>query len=303
MINRYAYKDATWIDLYNPGAHEIKQVMEEFGINPDAANELSSPSTRSRIDLYKDFLYVILHFPVFRHSHAGNIRQEVDFIIGGNFVITTRYDVIDAIDKFTKMIEVGSILDRENETSASTTIFFGMLNEMYKAISDELAFTEDWIAKVEEQIFMGKEKEMVISLSEISRVLLQFKKTTDYHREVLDTLVTYGKSMFGEQFSILARSAFQEYFKVEHLTADNLNSVSELRETNNSLLSTKQNEIMKVLTIMAFVTFPLSLLAAIFGMNTDLPFVGHPNDFWIVMSIMGGATILMFIFFKYKKWL
>ena len=61
---------------------------------------------------------------------------------------------------------------------------------------------------------------------------------------------------------------------------------------------------MKVLTIMAFITFPLSVIASIFGMNTKtLPIVGVPHDFWIIMGIMVFATIMFFALFKYKKWL
>ena len=77
-----------------------------------------------------------------------------------------------------------------------------------------------------------------------------------------------------------------------------------LRETNNSLLTTKQNEVMKVFTIMAFVIFPLSLVAGIFGMNTAyIPIVGLPGDFWMVMGIMVVLGVLFLSFFMYKKWL
>src|SRR3990167_7195821 len=124
MINRYNYNDAVWVDLQNPEAEEIKSIMEEFGINPEAANELSSPSVKSR----------------------------VDFLVGRNFVITARYATIDALEKFKKMVEVSSVLDKGESAGASSVMFFAMVNEMYKALSDELAFTEDWVAKVEEEI-------------------------------------------------------------------------------------------------------------------------------------------------------
>ena len=61
---------------------------------------------------------------------------------------------------------------------------------------------------------------------------------------------------------------------------------------------------MKTLTMMAFVTFPLSLIAGIFGMNTKtLPLIGIENDFWIIIGIMGFAMLLLLSFFKYKNWL
>ena len=61
---------------------------------------------------------------------------------------------------------------------------------------------------------------------------------------------------------------------------------------------------MKILTIMAFVTFPLSLIASIFGMNTStLPVVGYEYDFWVIIGGMFMFTVIFFAFFKYKKWL
>jgi Mg2+ and Co2+ transporter CorA len=78
----------------------------------------------------------------------------------------------------------------------------------------------------------------------------------------------------------------------------------ELRETNNSLVSTKQNEVMLVLTLTAFVTFPLSLMASLFGMGAlHTPIIGQPFDFWIILTIMGIASLAMFGYFHYKKWL
>ena len=70
------------------------------------------------------------------------------------------------------------------------------------------------------------------------------------------------------------------------------------------MLSSKENEVMKTLTIMAFVTFPLSLIATIFGMNTvNMPIIGGDYDFWIVIGIMAIFTFAFFVFFKKNKWL
>jgi magnesium transporter len=61
---------------------------------------------------------------------------------------------------------------------------------------------------------------------------------------------------------------------------------------------------MKTLTIMAFVTFPLTLVSSIFGMNTHyLPIVGLPGDFWIVTGTMLALAICFFLYFKRKGWL
>ena len=77
-----------------------------------------------------------------------------------------------------------------------------------------------------------------------------------------------------------------------------------LYDNNVTVLNIKQNEAMRILAIMAFVTFPLVLFASLFGMNAvSTPIIGHKYDFWIIIGVMLAATIGMFAFFKRKKWL
>lgn len=303
MLHRHTQKGVVWVDLTHPTQEEIKEVSEEFSLSPGVIHELTSPSVKSRVELHKNYIYLILHFPVFKHSHSNDSKQEIDFIIGKDFLITARYDTIDALDKFSKVIEVNSILDRGFGENATGTIFFGIIQEIYQSLFNELTYVENSLTKAEHGIFNGQEREMVVALSELSRILLNFKKSTDFHKEVLLSLQTFGEKIFDEHFSYSVHQILEEYYKVENSIKNNMSFVVELRETNNSLLSTKQNEIMKTLTIMAFVTFPLTLIATVFSMDTvNNPIVGHPLDFWIVIGIMVFATLCFFVFFKTKKW-
>ena len=81
-------------------------------------------------------------------------------------------------------------------------------------------------------------------------------------------------------------------------------SIAELEETNNSLLNDKTNEIVKLLTLFSVIVFPLTLLAALLGMNTKyLPIVGLPGDFWIITGIMFVGIVGMIWFFKKRRWI
>ena len=74
--------------------------------------------------------------------------------------------------------------------------------------------------------------------------------------------------------------------------------------TNDSLLTTKTNDIMKALTIMAFIMMPLMLFTSLFSINTEyLPLVTKENGFWIVVGSMVVLATIFFAFFKYKKWI
>ena len=89
-----------------------------------------------------------------------------------------------------------------------------------------------------------------------------------------------------------------------HRTNMLFETLSAIRDANGAMLNTKQNETIKTLTIMAFITFPLTLFSSMFGMNTTAtPILGHPHDFWIIIDIMSGVTVFFFSFFKYKNWI
>lgn len=304
MISVYKHKHLTWVDVESPSTEEVRELMERYSIDPLVAEELLLPTLKPRVESYPNFIYLILHFPAFRHTHAGEQNQEIDFIIGKDFLITTRYDSVDPLHKFSKVFEVNSVLDKSDIGEHAGFLFFYMVRKLYKSIEHELEYIHDSLEIIEEDIFEGKEKEMVIALSNVSRDLLNLKQALAPHHEVLSSFGDVGIEFFGKPFGKHINSIMGEYFRIKNEVLVNIDTLTELRETNNSLLSTKQNEVMKVLTIMAFVTFPLSLMASIFGMNTKyIPLVGLPYDFWIVMGIMGCATLLMFIFFKRKNWL
>ena len=304
MITKQEHNNITWIDVESPTQEEIHALMEEYEIHPAVAEELLLPSIKPKIELYENFIYLILHFPAFKHTHKGQQNQEVDFIIGKNFLITTRYDTIDPIHKFSKIFEVHSALHTEEHEDHIEILFFQMIKKLYGALEHELEYIRDSLREIETNVFKGKEKEMVIELSSVSRDLLNFKQAISLHKDIIEQFELSGQKFFGDSFPNQLKSVQRERNKVLHSLEIDIAFLTELRETNNSLLSSKQNEVMKVLTILAFITFPLSLVAAVFGMNTVYtPVLGINNDFWIIVSVMMAATFIMFLFFKYKKWL
>jgi magnesium transporter len=305
MLSRQTHGELVWIDVVSPTQDEIRLLMEEFSLDPLIAEELIAPSVRNRVDARDEYFYVTLHFPTFKYLHnVASVPLELDFIVGKKWIITTRYVAIDPLHQFSKLFEIESILDRKDMGIHAGNIFYYMLNELYKTLYDELLHITVRLDAVEERIFEGYEKEMVLELSNISRDLLNYSQALDGHSGMLQSIETPGVALFGYEYARKIRSVSGEFARLAGAIKSNRASLIELRATNNSLLGTKQNEIMQIFTIMAFVTFPLSLIASVFGMNTStMPIIGHPQDFWIVVGFMFAAAVAFFAFFKYKKWL
>lgn len=305
MISTYRYKGAVWLDIDHPTDDDAKHVVETYKIDKHIAHELLVPTSRSCIEFYDGFIYLSLRFPAYRHSRTKEeVDQEVDFVIGKDVVITARFDNIDALHTFSKNVETEAVLDKSEVASPAEFIFFKILRELYDAISHELTAIDTWTNEIESKVFKGKEKEMVRSLSDAGRVLIDFKRTLQQHQEILNSLVEFGKRTGNENLIRGGKEILIDYGKIMHIIDSQHEIVQELRETNNALLNTEQSEIGKVLTVLAFIGVPLSLIIGIFQIDsTSRPIIGMENDFWILIGLVAILGGLMFAFFRYEKWL
>jgi magnesium transporter len=308
MVRRATYKDVTWVDLENPTQSEVRALIDEFSIEPIVADELLSPTLRPKVDVHEKFIYLILHFPIAHAGHVGDMdhkkTQEVDFVIGKHFIITTHYDSIDALHDFSKIFEVNSILDKTKMGTHAGYVFYYMIQHFYRQLHNRVETIRDAMNEAERQTFAGNERAMVKELSILNRMLLTYKSALATHQNVLQSFEQAGQEFFGTTFVYHLRGIVGEYFKVAQALESTKEYLHELRSTNDSLLFTKQNEIIKKLTIIAMVTYPLSLIAAVFGMNTEhTPIVGLQHDFWIIALGILALGCAMFVFFKHKKWL
>ncbi len=307
MVSTYTQNKVTWIDLENPTKEEVRAIMDDYNLDPSVAEDLLDPTIRTRADLYSDFTYFVLHFPLHTHhkNHIFDKRsEEVDFIIGKNFLLTVHYSPIEALIDFSKSLETDTLLHHDRITKSSGALFVRILYKMYKAVQDKVEDIHTTLSMHEESIFAGQEKAMVFELSALNRVLIYFRESLTSHRDILKLFERTSLTMFGKEFATYIEYVTQEYNKAERAVLSAKEYTDELRQTNDSLLSTKQNEIMKTLTVINFIILPLTLVVGVFGMNTlHTPFVGNIHDFWIVMAVMVAVGIVAFLVIKRKNWL
>lgn len=297
--------------MESPSKADISKVRSEFDVHSLVAEEVLSPSLRPKVDVYSSHVYLVLHFPVYIYGKPGfsddSVREsrEVDFILGKDFLITVHYEPIDEFLDFTKLFEASELIGqgRDAEVDAGF-IFYHILGGLYRGIESDLDSINRNLRDIESHIFLGDERRMVERISSVNRSLLDFRWALKNHEDILNSLESDASDFFNNSFPTHLHALYNEYYKIWNIIESNKEIVGDLRTTNDSLLSTKTNEVMKVLTILAFITFPLSLVAAIFGMNIDsAPLVHDPNGFWIVIGIMIVLMAAMFGYFRHKQWL
>lgn len=303
MLARHSYRGMVWIDLESPTPAEVRGLMHEYDLHPTVAEELLKPSLKSKAERYDNCIYLILHFPTALGRSVAH-AQEVDFILGRDFIITTRYEAVDPLFKFSRIFEANALLDQADTSNRTGYTFCMMLRNIYQALDSELETVSTLLGRIEDRIFAGQERAMVTELSRASRILLTFKQTLSPHQVMLESIEAAGVRFYGQGFAYHLRGIISEYMRVFSNAQGSRDVLLELRATNDSLLTTKQTETTKNLTIMAFITLPLTVVASIFSMNSaNTPIVGHANDFWLIILMMAAISIMLLWFFKFKKWI
>ena len=305
MLTKFTYKRLTWIDLESPTKDEVREVMERYDIHPLVAEELLGETRKPKVDYYGNQIYLVLHFPTVTHSHQGRASQEVDFVIGRNFLITTHYGTVDPLLEFSKMFEVNSVLEKSNMGEHAGFLFFYIMRELYKNMADELNVIQKMLEDIEERIFSGDERLMVETISKVNHKLINFKQAIRFHKDVLSSFEVAAKDLFGEKFGFYASSISGEDSELHNILEGHKEMLTDLWNTNDSLLTTKTNEIMRVLTTMAFIILPMTFITQILGISypSILPFMNTlPQFLLVVAGILLVGLITLFIF-KGKKWL
>ncbi len=299
MLTRYQERDLTWIDMVAPTPAEVRALMQEFDIAPHVAQELLSVSYKSKVERQGDTAYVILHFPTLRGTLNRRPEQEVDFIIGRKFLITARYENIDPLHTFAKAFEVGTLLGRTHAAHGGH-LFALMVQNLYRSLSEECDLVRGRLEEIETRIFRGDERRMVFELSHVARALYDFSRALSPHKEMLASLEPAAARLWGQEFAYYLREVEGTRSRVEHELTSLHDSLRELRVTNDSLLNTKQNDIMKTLTVLNFIFLPITFIAALFAMDTN----NNPTqNFWIILAGMCIITALCIVFFRRRDWL
>ncbi len=305
MITRHARGKITWIDLESPSHEELNSVMREFSIDDRIEEEIIAPTPYPIVISFPKYNYLILHFPT-TDPTSGTRTQEVDFIVGKNFIITARYEIIETLHNLHRVFEAEELLGLPHPATRADELLERLMRRLYGAIREEMEHAARTLDHIENDMFSGKERATVHAISDIGRVLLRFQTTLARHEEPLSSFLQNlaTPAFFGKGFADHAAHIEGERNHVADLVRSYREAASELRATNDSLLNSAQNEIMKLLTMVAFIVTPFSVVATLFGSNMlGIPFSQNPNGFWVVVGIGVIGSLFCYIFFRIKKWL
>lgn len=296
-------KKITWIDIEKPTENDVDFLRENFNFHELVLNEIIPDTIRTKVDVYDDYFYLVLHFPAFDKATRSTRSQELDILVNNNTIITLHKEAI---------IPLKSIFDQFNlyeeekqkyisEADGPAKMLYHLIDSLLNSCFPKLDHISENIDQAERAIFQDEEKNMIREVSIIKRDILDFRRALKPQRQILESLEVTVIKFFGENYKPFFNDLLGHHMRIW----DNLENYKELTEslesTNATLFSSKLNETIRILTIFTALLMPISIIVGVFGMNVIVPFQSHPQGFIIILSLATLTILSIYLYFKKKK--
>jgi len=292
---------ALWVDYERPAEEEQAQFNETYEFHPLAMADCLVTHDKPKVDDYEGYLFLVIHCPDFEVFPRLVRTVELDAFLGPNYLITyhraTVRSVADIRERHSK--DIAQLLGEGAEFLLHRILVLMMAN--YEPMLDKLRLD---IEAVEDRVLMGRGGDVLADILRFKKQVIYLLNVMTEQREVMNLLSHSSFDVIQQKARVYFRDIYDQLMKIQILTQNYREFVSDLRDTQMSMAANRMNEIMKTLTIIATIMMPMTLVVGIYGMNFEgMPELKWKYGYavvWGILLAMGGGMIW---YFKKKKWL
>jgi magnesium transporter len=303
----------SWIDIQNPDRVEIEKLGQTYNFNELNLDDSISKIQLPKIDSYDDHSFVILHFPPMVLKRGLPRFNQLAIFIGKDFLVTIHYGELKPLVEMFTMCKEN--VQHRNELLGKSPGF--LLYKIVDVLVDDLLHTLRRIVanldEIEDDVF-DENKSTPKKISMLRREITILRRVVHPLRKiVLETSKNTQRFSNPEDDLIIHFDDVIDHIDKVAETLDEAKETMEIYKDTDFMLSTeKANKILGVLTIIFTLTIPPSVIAAIYGMNVNLPggietgswtFLGPYTTLIFVLIISGIPALLMLSHFYKRGWL
>ena len=297
----------TWFYIEKPTSLEVAFLAERFHFHPLDLDDVLSRIQRPKIDVYKDYLFIVLHFPVFDEENRITRPSETDIFIGENYVVTVDCSGdLKPLARFFQECETDKKSRERYLGRSSGFLLYHILDRLVGACFPILDKVTRNIDHIEDIILTRPVPQTVREISLIRRDLISFRRVVHPQVAVFETLERGEYPFLKEEEEIYFGDIADHIRKIWGGLEDGKEVIDGLADTSNWLTSHRIQEIMRLLTIIMGLLAPPTLIASIYGMNIPLP--GGVNSgsllpVGILLALMAIIAGGIFLYMRHRKYL
>jgi magnesium transporter len=288
----------TWIDIDCEPPEAIAELLAPLQIHTLAIEDMVMETNRPKVDDYGAYLYLVVHSARWEKGERPALR-EVDVLLGERFLVTYHEGATRSITA------AQEILARRPDLLArgpSHLLHFilDVLVDHYLPIMDEIATELDGL---EEQVFQRPEGTMNTTILRLKRGMAALRRIVGPQRDTILALTRDEFQTIPAAMRPYLRDVYDRLARVNDLLDSFRDEVSGLLDLHVAIVSNRLNQVIKVLTVIATLGLPLTVITSYYGMNFHFAAYEWRYGEWYVLGVLVGTLLLTWGLMKVKRWI
>ena len=290
-----------WVNIREAGDADARLLGETFDFHPLAIRDCMNPRyQRPKVDDFRDYLFVMLHGIDAAATSEVVVTTELDLFIGENYVVSCSLVTLPAVEQLVDMVTEGSRLMERG----APLLAHAVADTLVESVLPTVDVMGDAADVVEDDALDRPEREVLQAILRLKRSALRVQRVMGPQREVMARLARGDFRLVPIELGIYYRDIYDHVARIEDLTQMIRERADNALTTYLSAVGIRQNETMRVLSIVASVFLPLTLLAGIYGMNFEnMPELGWEYGYFVILGVMLATTIGVVWSFWARSWI
>jgi magnesium transporter len=305
QVETIAAEGLRWVNIESPSPLECAWLEEQFGFHALDLEDVLSRNQRPKIDEYPDYLFIVLHFPVFDRQVKRLGAGELDIFVGPDFLVTIPNTPLQPVSYLFDRCRQKEELREQIFSRGSGYLLYRIVDDAFDYCFPMLRKIGNKLDALEDEIFEGGSEDLVRDISNVKQEIINFRKVIRPQRTVLQDLEKLKQRFLAPDIDleIYFDDIVDAHERIWDMLENDKEVVEALEETNESVISHRVNDILRVLTAFSVVILPLTLVASLWGMNVGVPGEGDQTAFWIIVAAMVALLVGMLAYFRRRGWL
>jgi len=303
-LESLTWGDLTWVNIEGPTERETEYLAQNYPFHHLDLDDCLSRIQRPKIDEYKGYLFLVLHFPVFNREVRVTTPSQVSVFIGENYLITLHKGELKPLVKLFRECQIDEESRQEYLGQGSGYLLYRIVDRLVDYCLPILNKIGDNIEEVEDNIFSSRGTPRAIEeISILRRDVISLRRIIWPMRAVIGSVEPKVRRFTKMDMSVYFGDMIDHVDKIWDGLDEYKEIIEGLNDTHDSLATNRTNEVIRMLTIIATILLPLTVVASIYGMNIPLPFQNSTYSLIFVLFIWLAIVGGMLYFFRRHHWI
>lgn len=298
------YRDSSstsWLNI--DGLHDA-ELMEKLAttlqLENNVLSDVMNPSIRPKVQELEKGIFITIKIMQHQPEYDLVSIENLSMIIANNLLITFQEEKGDVFNPVRERIRKHK---NKIRTSGADYLAFAILDIVIDNYIYVIGQLGEKIETLEETMTNDPSKELLDKINLYKREMNFLRKNIKPAKEMILNLIKIESEFIHDENKSHFKELQENITEASELSDSYREILYDLLNVYHTTISTKLNDIMRVLTIFSVIFIPLTFIAGIYGTNFDnIPELHWHYGYYIMWGVMGLISIGMLFYFKRRKW-